>query len=73
MPNQHTGGAIELDDLHLLLWAYSDRGILRARQADIAADLLLSRQRITQLFQALEDAGKIKKAARSGSYLITPP
>lgn len=73
MPNQHTGGAISLEDLHELLWVYSDGGILRMKQADIAADLLLSRQRITQLFQQLEDAGRLTRNARSNSYTIADP
>lgn len=73
MPNQHTGGAISLEDLHELLWVYSTGGILRMKQADIAADLLLSRQRITQLLQQLEDAGRLTRNARTNSYTIADP
>ena len=73
MPNQHTGGSVRLEDLHRLLWVYSDDGILRMRQADVADDLRLSRQRITQMFAQLEERRVITKNSRYGSYLVVDP
>lgn len=72
MDNQEPTG-VSLEGLHYLLWQRSTNGRLRLKQSELAAEMLLSRQRITQLFDQLEQQGRLARTSQRSVWDITDP
>ena len=68
-----TDAGVSIEALHYLLWHRSINGRLRLKQSELAADLLLSRQRITQLFDQLEQTGRLTRTNQRSVWDITDP
>lgn len=64
---------VSIDGLHRLLWHRSTDGRIRVQHKQLAEDLLLSRQRITQLLAELADQHRITKTPYRSVIDVTDP